>query len=147
MKKTYTLQGLGETVDDVLKTINAFATNTEKRLAYIEKNMATKEDLKNHPTKKDMEGYTTKKDLEVFVTKKDLEAFATKKDLDAFATKNDLIAMKDEIIETVNNKITVEFRKSDRKFGTLVDALDEHKVLPTKVTNRIRAMEPFPQTA
>lgn len=97
MKKTYTLQILGETVDDVLKTINAFATNTEKRLAYIEKNMATKEDLKNYPTKKD---------AEAFATKKDLESSATKKDLEALATKKDLLAMKNEIIETVNNKMT-----------------------------------------
>ena len=56
----------------------------------LDRELATKDDLKQFATKDDLKQFATKDDLKRFATKEDLKRFATKDDLKQFATKDDL---------------------------------------------------------
>ncbi len=69
------------------------------RFDRIEKNMATKDDIKNMATKDDIKNMATKDDIKNMATKDDIKNMATKDDIKNMATKDDIknMATKDDI--------------------------------------------------
>ncbi len=64
-------------ISAVAKDIDNLARATKNTFDHIEKNMATKDDLKDFATKDDLKDFATKDDLKDFATKYDLEDFKT----------------------------------------------------------------------
>lgn len=85
------------------KDIDDLAIATEKAFQFIQKNMATKEDLKQVATKDDLKRFATKEDLKRFATKEDLKELEDR--LTAkMATKEDLKETEDRIEAKIENR-------------------------------------------
>ena len=69
------------------------SAQAELVIAYLLRQVATKQDLERMATKADLEGMATKADLNGMATKADLEGMATKQHLEGMATKADLEGM------------------------------------------------------
>ena len=69
------------------------SAQAELVIAYLLRQVATKQDLERMATKADLEGMATKADLKGMATKTDLNGMAAKRDLDGMATKKDLEGM------------------------------------------------------
>jgi len=103
----------------------------EMKITRIEKEMATKDDLKNFATKDDLKNFATKDDLKNFATKDDLKNFATKDDLKNFATKQDLkdglkkCATKDDIRLVIDH--IDSFYVQGQKFESIRSTIANHE--------------------
>ena len=69
------------------------SAQAELVIAYLLRQVATKQDLERMATKADLESMATKQDLEGMASKADLEGMASKADLEGMATKKDLEGM------------------------------------------------------
>lgn len=88
------------------------SAQAELVIAYLLRQVATKQDLERMATKADLEGMATKKDLEGMASKADLEGMATKRDLESMASKADLekmaAAIRKELADLAEKTVTEE---------------------------------------
>ena len=113
--------------DELLISVAKGLNNLQITVNEMQRNMATKEDLKRFATKEDLKRFATKEDLKRFATKEDLKRFATKEDIKDMVRKQD--------IEDMVRKQDIEdmVRRKDLKGFVTKEYLDERLDEQTKL--------------
>jgi len=132
------MSSLERQIQDVLETVNAFASHTDSQLVELRKDVGVlKSDvgvLKTDVGVLKANGNS----LWSIVNKMSSEMALMRSEM---ATKTYL----DEKIADLRGDLMLIARRGNRKLETVVEALQTEGVLPAKVAERILLMEPFPQ--
>ena len=124
----------------------------EVRISKLEKNSATKDDLKNFAKKYNFKNFATKDDLKDFAKKDDLKNFPTKDDLKNFPTKDDFNRLDDKLDLRFNQleyMITTSFDHLDNKIDNMERNWQKHdydinslQMITADHALRIKKLEP-----